>query len=496
MERNYTKECFSFMTKETKWLLIGIVMCMLLCSNAVVAQTTDPVSAAHFNVMVHSTIATDSNTIVLEENLQSGWYQLSQEWRYRSGKHDLKDVWLYEKGALYYLDESGMMATGSWVIDGKEYQFQDSGALYRNGAYEEFGELKNRDEQGNLCSGYRTIQGSRYYFNEDGSLLRNGTTPDGYYQVNEDGKIVSVNMEKVEADCPLRDAPGTSGYTMGGYPVELFMVSMAGETSGATIIMGDRSRAYGMCQFDYRYDLVDFMSYAYQTHPYLWVGFEPLIGKYQTGDQALVGNMEILSAFQLAHDLSPVNYAADQAEFLYHRYFAHTYRAMESAGYGLSQRNIAVSAAIMSVNINCGTQTSLYLQHLSPDMSDEEIVNKIYELRNTILAGNGKGTNTRFQESEPRLATEMIEGSITANSSFQKSGGVAWNPGALKYCGESFSDEEIRLRYEKLKQETEPDAMEENEPEALTEAVEAEAEQKSEPEMSPVILAGSGAVIQ
>lgn len=484
------------MVKEIKWILIGTITCLLLRANAVVAQTTNSASATHFHDKVLTTIATDSNATDSEEKIQSGWYQLFQKWRYRSGLYDLKDVWLYENGALYYLDEGGMMATGSWVIDGKEYQFQDSGALYRNGAYEEFGELKNRDEQGNLCNGYRTIQGNRYYFNEDGSLLRDGTTPDGYYQVNEEGKIVSVNMEKVEADCPLRDAPGTNGYTMGGYPVELFMVSIAGETSGATIIMGDHSRAYGMCQFDYRYDLVDFMNYAYRTHPYLWIGFEPLIGKYQPGDQDLVGNMEILSSFQLAHDLSPINYAADQAEFLYHRYFAHTYRAMESAGYGLSQRNIAVSAAIMSVNINCGTQTSLYLQHLSPDMSDEEIVNKIYELRNTILTGNGKGTNTRFRESEPWLATEMIEGSITANSSFNKSGGVAWNPGVLKYCGESFSDEEIRIRYEKSMQEMEPDAVEEYEPEPPTEAVETETEQKSESEISPVILAGSGAVIQ
>lgn len=483
-------------TKEHWWLFAGLTICMFLGSNAAVAQVADSSVSAP---IIPISVATASDAEVIEEPdrpLASGWYQVGTAWRYRNGFYDLKDTWIYEDGQLYYLDDAGIMAVGSWVIDEQSYQFADNGALYRDGAYEEFGELRNRDAQGSPCSGYRTIQGSRYYFTEDGNLLRNATTPDGYYQVNEDGKIVSVNMEQIEADCPLRDAPGTSGYTMGGYPVELFMVSMAGETSGATIIMGDRSRAYGMCQFDYRYDLVDFMEYAYQTHPHLWVGFESLIGKYQKGDPELVGNMDILSAFQLAHDLSPVNYAADQAEFLYHRYFAHTYQAMEATGYGLSQRNIAVSAAIMSVNINCGPQTSLYLQSLSPDMSDEEIVQKIYSLRNTILTRNGKGTNTRFRESEPRLAAELLNGDITANSSFQKAGGVAWGPDALKYCGESFSEEEIQIRLEQMKNEAETaeetETLEETE---LGPDIEAEVEE-AEPETSPVILVGSGDTIE
>lgn len=38
-----------------------------------------------------------------------------------------------------------------------------------------------------------------------------------------------------------------SGLTIAGMPAEFYMLSIAGETSGGQIIMGDRGRAYGIC---------------------------------------------------------------------------------------------------------------------------------------------------------------------------------------------------------------------------------------------------------
>ena len=83
-------------------------------------------------------------------------------------------------------------------------------------------------------------------------------------------------------------------------------------------------------------------------------------------------------------------------------------------------------------------------------MTDEEMIAKIYDLRNSVLTRNGKGTNTRFLTSEPRLAQLMSTGSIRVDSEFSMAGGVEWDESVLKYCGEYLSDEEIQTRYNEL----------------------------------------------
>ena len=59
---------------------------------------------------------------------------------------------------------------------------------------------------------------------------------------------------------------------------------------------------------------------------------------------------------------------------------------LNAAGYRLSERHIAVSAAFFSVNVNCSSQASVFLEHLSPEMTDAEMICEIYKIRNTILA--------------------------------------------------------------------------------------------------------------
>ncbi len=79
------------------------------------------------------------------------------------------------------------------------------------------------------------------------------------------------------------------------------MLSIAGESSGGQIIAGDRGRAYGLCQFDYRYDLVDFMRWAYERHPSLWQEFAEYTEK-NARDVSLVENAGIVQAFVSARE--------------------------------------------------------------------------------------------------------------------------------------------------------------------------------------------------
>lgn len=210
----------------------------------------------------------------------NGWVNTEDGWIYKVCNTKLKNSWLADNGNLYYIGDNGVMKTGFVPLDDNYYYFDTNGSLCRNAMISIDEKTYLTDSHGILLCGYQLYDGNRYYFGDDGVMLKNTTTPDGIYNLDETGKITSINMESLETDCPLKNAPGTSGYLLGGYPLELFMVSMAGETSGARIILGDKGRAYGLCQFDYRYDLTDFINYAYETHPSLWFEFEPFVNKY------------------------------------------------------------------------------------------------------------------------------------------------------------------------------------------------------------------------
>ena len=171
-----------------------------------------------------------------------------------------------------------------------------------------------------MAAGWTREEDTWYYLQEDGSLLRDTDTPDGNHvdaagayagpavgpgpwpvleteeqeeremQAREAARLYEVEhpqetsseesgpgeayQRAVESILPytsLWERPGyqelagtsprpqLSGRTTAGMPVEFFLLSVAGETSGArgmsAAIAGDLGRAYGICQFDYRYDL-------------------------------------------------------------------------------------------------------------------------------------------------------------------------------------------------------------------------------------------------
>ena len=122
-----------------------------------------------------------------------------------------------------------------------------------------------------------------------------------------DGPLIRTDTSCRRTELPsfFWDASGDpsvgtlSGLTIAGMPAEFYMLSIAGETSGGQIIMGDRGRAYGICQFDYRYDLTDFIRYAYGKHPELWAELSAYLNAAD-GDETLVGNTALKDAFSAA----------------------------------------------------------------------------------------------------------------------------------------------------------------------------------------------------
>ncbi len=230
-------------------------------------------------------------------------------------------------------------------------------------------------------------------------------------------------------------SPKLSGMRTGGMPAEFFMLCVSGETSGGMefmgSIIGDSGRAYGLCQYDYRYDLVDFLNYAYSQHPRLWAEASAFLKK-ENGDIGLVENAALKQMFRRAMLTDPETALSDQLTFMRMLYWDDFSREMNAAGFRLGERNIAVQAALFSVNVNCGPQAEVFIRELKPGISDQEFLDRIYELRNTVFAEQlvqglrKKGTSTRYLQAEPEMAVDLMYGNISLDSQLDYGGGVEW----------------------------------------------------------------------
>lgn len=357
------------------------------------------------------------------------------KWNYYKNGMVVKNTWEQEDGIWYYMDASGCMASDCWQqVNGTWYYFDPDGALHD-------GWLLYHDEwyymtDAGMATGYVDIpdeeDSDSFYFYEDGRLAVNTATPDGR-TADSDGYLMPPDgtLPAFLWDASGDPSVGTlSGLTIAGMPAEFYMLSIAGETSGGQIILGDRGRAYGICQFDYRYDLTDFIRYAYGKHPGLWAELSAYLNAVD-GDEALVGNTALRDAFSAAMARSYEAAITDQLEYMRTRYWDVFRKRMDEAGYQLSARHIAVQAAFFSVNVNCGTQTDLYLSEIRPDLTDAEMICRLYTLRNTVLAEQNvgrhkKGTTARYRQYEPQMALDLLHGYVTIDSKKTYGGGVSW----------------------------------------------------------------------
>jgi N-acetylmuramoyl-L-alanine amidase len=221
-------------------------------------------------------------------------------------------------------------------------------------------------------------------------------------------------------------AGNLSGYRIDGTPIELWMLSMAGEMNGSfTRVLGDKGRAYGLMQFDYRHDLVTFMNFAYHRHPDVWSGFKPYLS-VPKASASLIGNQNIVRAFDTARTTDYDTFVADQCVFMREVYLAPIANALKSAkGIDLTTRSIAVSGAILSTSVNHGvggTKTRL-LKALNNNMSDMEMMHAVYNAR--LINLSNKSVRYRYSVSEPKMAEAMMNGTLGVHNSFSY-GNVAW----------------------------------------------------------------------
>lgn len=430
----------------------GVISLLCFCCLPVIAAETMQSEGETKTATASEATASEAKTFELEGRTRNVRTQFpvtdgfhknrAGKWNYYKNGMIVKNTWEQEDGIGYYLDASGRMASDCWQqVNGTWYYFDPDGALHD-------GWLLYHDEwyymtDVGMMTGYADIpdgEGSdSFYFYEDGRLAVNAATPDGR-AADADGYLMPPDgtLPAFLWDASGDSSAGTlSGLTIAGMPAEFYMLSIAGETSGGQMIMGDRGRAYGICQFDYRYDLTDFIRYAYGKHPGLWAELSAYLNAAD-GDETLVGNTALRDAFSAAMARSYEAAITDQLEYMRARYWDVFQKRMDEAGYQLSTRHIAVQAAFFSVNVNCGTQTDLYLSEIRPDLTDAEMICRLYTLRNTVLAEQNvgrhkKGTTARYRQYEPQMALDLLHGYVTIDSKKAYGGGVSW-------CGNIFAN--------------------------------------------------------
>lgn len=390
-------------------------------------------------------VATTSDAEEIEEAVKpDGFYSNNRDALfYRKNGETVRHDWIYENDTWYYAGETGKLVTGWNKIEDIWYYFMPSGSMKTGWIYD--GDTWYYSTENGMVTGFQTIDEKDFYFNEDGSLAVSCEVSDGR-MADQDGYLYdpSVVYPSFTYTKSPSDKTGTiSGLNIAGMPAEFYMLSIAGETSGGQIVMGDRGRAYGLCQLDYRYDLTGFIRWAYKKHPDLWQEFSAFTG-YRDGNSALIGNLQLAEAFRSAMERSYEGAVTDQLDYMREQYWDSFKASLNAAGFNLDSRNIAVSAAMFSVNVNCGAQPNVFIKNLSTDMTDAEMICKIYEIRNTIFANQRvgsarKGTTTRYRYSEPEMALDLLYGYTTIDTVRSYGGGVEWHgnifTGSVSTCG-------------------------------------------------------------
>lgn len=228
---------------------------------------------------------------------------------------------------------------------------------------------------------------------------------------------------------------GMSGYTFDGTPIEIIFLSSHGEKGfteeNMKKSMGDRGQAYGIMQFDYRHDLVQFMGYAYAEHPDYWSGFAPYI-TYRQGDARLINNTAIEATFTECYNKSTSIYLADQINRMRDRYFndADKEYIKSKTGIDVNARHIAIEAAFLSAEINNEKGMDWYINHagLNDSMTDAEIIHGIYDTVRT------RRSFARFKENgEEAVAKGMIDGTVKATETYIL--GTPWSSWAPGWDG-------------------------------------------------------------
>lgn len=151
-------------------------------------------------------------------------------------------------------------------------------------------------------------------------------------------------------------------------------------------VMGDRGRAYGSYQFDYRYGLVPFMQYCVDNYPQ-FSGFSQYIS-LGAGNAALIDNEPLHALFVYYASSYTNDFLAAQNAVAIEQYLQPAIDYIQrNYGYDIKNKGAVVLGSLFSMSIRSGYVTASRKYANCANMTPIEIINYTYDTYGDSDAG-------------------------------------------------------------------------------------------------------------
>lgn len=370
------------------------------------------------------------------ENFKGGWYKIGGKWYYYKKSGQKKTGWLKLKGKKYFLDSTGRRQTGWVKIKGATYYFSKKNGAMKTGVckiggkYYGFDETTGKQVLGwyttkkgniyyfNLETGYRTtgwaeidgetysftskgvarkgwktLNGSRYYFSKKTGAMLTGFQKIGgkYYYFDEDGKMQTSTTVHANGKTYSVDSSGVCTQTKNSVSDEMLFFTLYESGSSASSLIGyaqtggDSGSACGKYQFDYRYSLLPFVKYCYNSDKTAFKEFKKYAKYTDSQKYLLKSNTKFYKAWKKIYKRDPELFKSYQDAYAKQEYYDVTANYLYSYfGIVLSGRPDVVKGAVFSYSIQHGSITAAIAvanAGITNSTSNEEFLNLLYEYR-------------------------------------------------------------------------------------------------------------------
>lgn len=377
------------MKKPGKLLLLLMVLVFAFSMNASAAKKVKWVlkDGAYY--------ATDSKTGRLLKNTAIGKYYVD-----KNGKIVTNE---FRKGRYYnYRGRRTKFKGGFIKVNGKYYYF------YKQKKLTGFRKIGKHyylfDKTGASVSGLQYVRGGYRMFLSTGRMVTKKwvTWNNKKYYIGKNGimKIPASEVQKQEA----ASAPAGTGIPAnpGLYSDLLFFTNYESGMQSYSQAGGDKGRAYGRYQFDYRYALVPFLKFCYDQNPDLCPEFR-VFTFLQPGDKRLIsGNSlpvteaglseeeemtqdwDLKNAWNAVCSRSAGVFASWQDLFAIANYYSPVEKALAGKGIHLNARTYIERGAVYSYSIQSGPATAVnavIAAGITDTTSSRDFLNALYDYR-------------------------------------------------------------------------------------------------------------------
>ena len=226
--------------------------------------------------------------------------------------------------------------------------------------------IKSSPRRGQMATGVFSIGGKLYYFDPDTGELQTNT------RVEYNDRTYTVDAQGVCTVVPEDSSPSAE---------MLFFLRFESGSSAYNQTGGDHGCACGAYQFDYRYSLKPFITYAYRENPLVCKEFKPFL---KLSSSQLRSNSKFYKAWHQVYKRNKRTFSALQDTYARINYYDNAERKLQLSGIDIASRSDVVKGAVFSYSIQHGMTSAVNaVKAIKPKsaMSDAAFLKKLYNYR-------------------------------------------------------------------------------------------------------------------